>query len=218
MGVIYIPFQGAAGPAGLTPGTNNVAPGANSGYIDSFSSVDGGGSYAEARSGTGVSTLTANTAVLIVGQSAILPFEGTDQDYSCQEGMLEFDTLIASGTLSTATLKLHVFADNSDTDFTINVYAYDYGTSLTTADWVGGGSIPPGGASLACSLSTSGIGTGLKTLTNSGTVLKDAVNISGKTRLIVTSSRHSGFSAPANDTFEQLGITLASCILELVIV
>lgn len=201
-----------AAVAGLGPGTHNLIPiPASSGTISSTSTA-----YSTARAG---SNLYPQGGIVSgrIGQSALYDGDADATTYDCHELLLDFNTAISSGTLSTATLKLHVLYDFSTTDFTMNVHAYDYGVSLDAGDFVAGASIPPGGAVLAASLSTSGLGTGLKTMTNSGTVLKSAVNTVGNTKLLVSSSRHAAGNVPADAVDETVYFTITSCRLELVI-
>lgn len=208
---------------GLGPGTHQINPNSsNSGGIKSYSDV----SYATALAGTG--SLSVNT----FGNNTL----GQDQFYS--KGpipfweifhlLYEFNTQISSGTLSSATLKIYLAGDFSTTDFTIESFIFNYGSTLDASDYqtnVNLTTLYSGGAGLAASLSTSGIGAdGLKTLTNNGSVLKDGVNTTGSTRICIASSRHRSGTDPnidldgGTDNIEYLGVTKASCVLELVIV
>ena len=113
------------------------------GYIYCFSGVaddgEGGGSngtYAAARAGTGSPFGAAAAATYAtVGQAKVVV---TFTEYQVFESFLAFNTSsIPDGdTVSAAVLNLTSYADNSTTDFTLEARLYDWGASLTTADWV----------------------------------------------------------------------------------
>jgi hypothetical protein len=175
----------------------NVSP-SSSGDITSQAIND----YQVARAGTGSLVLTASS--LFVGQLYSEDFDSGDQFFDVIEAFLAFDTSGITGTVTAATLELWLTLDVSTADFTVRVYAYDFGT-LSTADFVAGASLPPGGVALAASLNTSGIGaTGSrKAFTSAGSVLAGAVNTAGTTRLLIVSSRQASGAAPSGNEFVQ---------------
>ena len=192
---------------GLGAGTYNLNPvTANSGYAENLA-----GDYATAKSSTGADggVLTSFT----IGQTFI---SGDSDEYICHQGFLEFDTQIASGlSITAATLSLQVFSDESDTDFTIEAYTQDYGTTINGSDFIAAGATVP---TIAASLSTASIGTGLKAMTTNGTVLHLGLNntgTTGRSRIVLMSSRHRTSSTPTG--YERVGITVASCVLAITV-
>jgi titin len=172
--------------------SQNISPTANRGGVET-----GAFAYSDARTASGVDTLifprtATGTMILSVGQT-----QGTynEQDtYFVSYGLLEFNTS-GLGTLSSAQLKLDVYQDFSITDFTLEVYSYDYGTSITTADAVNLSTL--NSSNILASLSTASLGTGLKTFTSNGPALRNAINTNGVTRLLVVSSRSRLGNVPA---------------------
>lgn len=164
------------------------------GQIESFNAT-----YSTARSG---GTLTANTA----GGSANV---GQVAGYACYEAFLSFDTsAIPDGDIITAvTLSLDGTGaiDGSDTDFTINARVYDWGASLTTADWIAGASLS--GNTLVASRSTSGWNaSGYNAFTSEAAFLT-AINKTGVTYLVLSSSRHEAGTTPTGN--EYVGVATA---------
>lgn len=158
--------------------------------------------YLTARSG---GTLTAGTSgtFFFVGQNL------KAGNYSCYEAFLNYDLVgggIPAGTVATAaSLTFGLFSDGSVTDFVVEARTHDWGSSLTTADWVAGSSLS--GKTLLASLSTSGIANPF-TLTNSGTALLDAVNTAlagdGILRVLLCSDRHGAGTAPTGSELLQV--------------
>jgi len=187
--------------------TLTLNPTANSGPVVSKSVTN----YSTARAGTETLSLTSSR----VGQSAFYdPIDEFDT-WECYELFVEFNTTLNPGeTLNTATLKGFVNVDLSTTDFVMEVCHRDFGAAVDTADFVAGAALLP--STLAASLSTTAITIDtLFTFTNSGTVLKDGVNTSGMTRLLISSDRHRLNTAPVADVGESVIIVLASCELVL---
>jgi hypothetical protein len=149
----------------------------NSGSISSFGL---GITYATARNGG--ATLSVSTTLIYTGQGYL----GGDDDYfELAEGFIDFDSSFigASGSVTSCTIQLDMIYDDSATDYTIEARAVDYGTTLETSDWINGGSIS---GTIVGSLATSGIGSpGLKTFT----ITASTVNKTGRTRLVLASSR-----------------------------
>lgn len=104
-----------------------------SGYITSSNLT-----YATARSGGTLSAVT--NAPGNIGQDYNTP---TLLTYYCVEGFYDFDTSILSGaTISSATLRMYMLSTNPQiNEFTLEARLYDFGTSITTADYVPGASL-----------------------------------------------------------------------------
>lgn len=168
-----------------------VFSGTTDGYIDSSSSS----SYTTARNGTG--TLTADTAstTFNVGQAQTGAKIVTD---TCYEGFLSFDTsaITDSDVVSAIVLDVWLVTDNSATDFTLEARERDWGASLTTGDYVAGGSLS--GLTLMASIATSGIGStgAYKTLTSQAAFLTATNLKTGTVYLILDSSREVGNNDP----------------------
>lgn len=150
-------------------------------------------SYATARAG---GTLTANTtSTITIGQ------EDNSPVYNCYEGFLAFDTSVigAGATVSAVTLSPFVSADFSSTDFTVNAYSRDWGSALATGDYVAGASLS--GLTFVASLLTSSISTlGRIDFTSDAAFLSE-INLTGFTRLLLSSSRHSGNNTPTGNEY-----------------
>lgn len=105
-----------------------------------------------ARAGTGaeLSLLSGNSQTYFsFGQ------ELAGATYYVYEAFISFDTSSVVGTPVSATLALYVSNDQSATDFTMTARAYDWGTTVTTADFVPAASMTS--YSTRATLSTSGI-------------------------------------------------------------
>jgi len=115
--------------------------------------------------------------------------------YWVYEGFISFDTsAIGAGTVTSATLSLCPYQDQSVTDYTLYARARDWGASLTTADWVAGASLS--GLTLLASVSTVGISVGSYAALSSESAFASNINTSGSTRIILTSSRHEAGNLP----------------------
>jgi hypothetical protein len=198
------PAAGGGGAGSFSKNPTN----ANSGFMLSQAiDSDSAAAYSAARGGTGSLSVTSlvDSAIGSVGQDR--SYNSLDEEYTqtVYQAFLEFDTS-GGGTVSGGVaLKIFLNSDFSTTDFTIEAYARDYGSTLTTGDWMNGTTVE-GLTPLAASISTSGIGaTGsLKTLTLSGNVLRDAINPSGVTRIVLVSSRNRGNNLPSGGESVQL--------------
>jgi hypothetical protein len=190
---------------------NSKSPTANSGYIVSQTSnyFSAAAAYTPARNGDD-SLLVVSAS--FVGQEGTYDPDAGSYGAFVYQTFVEFDTSGGGTVTGGVALKLWLANDYSTTDFTIEAYVRDFGTSITTADWINStdvAALTP----LAASVSTAGIGTGVATtLTLSGTVLQDAINTGGTTRIVLVSSRNRGGNTPTNA--ESVQITLANCLLE----
>ena len=173
--------------------TTVVYADAADGYLESLD-----GTYSTARAGAGLSANTTGT--LIVGQ------EESGGIYGVYESFVNFDTsaITDSDMITAALLELGLSADQSTTDFTCQARTRDWGATLTTADFVAGASL--GALTLLATRATSGIGaTGsLKAFTENGSNLRDAINKTGLTSMILCSDRHVAGNTPSGATQEMV--------------
>lgn len=156
------------------------------GYIVSYAAT-----YANARAGSG--TLEENTSgTLDVGQFVI-------GDYYCYESFISFDTssITDSETVSAATLSIYGFFDYSTTNFTVNARTRDWGASLTTGDWVAGASVSAN--TLLATFASAGFSASGYNAFTSEVAMLAAVNKTGTTRMMLSSSRHEGNNTPGGD-------------------
>lgn len=165
--------------------TVDITADTTDGHIDSSNAT-----YATARSGSGLTVFTG--PILGVGQ---LLSGGT---YTCIEYFVSFDTssLGAGATITSAVLSIQGGGgtpDQSDTDFTVEARAFNFGASVTTGDWVAGASL--GSSTLVCHFDTSaGWGSGYNAFTNDA--LPANINKTGTTYIMLSSSRHRGNNTP----------------------
>ena len=171
------------------------------GYIGS-ADVGASPSYAAARAGTG-SVLDAYAGIELTFGQQFTTSGDPDYipDYDIYESFLAFNTssIPDTDTVSAAVLNLRSLYDHSTTDFTIEARLYDWGTGLTTADYVAG-------ASLSALTLLAHRDTASGWTVNTAYDLTDdafAANVSktGTTRLLLCSSRTTGNNTPT--TYEQ---------------
>lgn len=175
----------------------------NDGYI---ACDDGGaGNYASARAGTATLTTDIAATSMTVGQ-----FNNTATFNQVAEGFLSFDTsAIGSGAvISTATLSLYAQSLWVGPNYAIEARAYDWGSGLTSADFVAGASLSALTflASIQASMVTVGA---YNALTSAGAFLA-AINVTGPTRIILDSSRTVAGSAPSTNEQAQFYTSDAS--------
>jgi len=159
--------------------------------------------YATARTG-GTLTATTNGTAIRTGQ---LRSGGGSKPYSCFESFIGFDTssIGSTSTIDSATLSLYGQTDTSTQDFTINARFYDWGASLTTADWISGASLSS--STLFATFATSGFSTsGYNNFTTSTT---SGISKTATTNLVISSSRHEGANTPADATPEHVDVYAA---------
>ena len=157
------------------------------GQIESY----GATVYADAYAGANLEELAAQVFSKI-GQYV------SGGNYSCFESFIDFDTqsIPDTDTVSAVAMVLEPYADNSATDFLIQIRVRDWGTSLTTADWVAGADLSA--LTLVAQLDTDTnwpVGND-RTMINFGTNFVDNINKTGSTRLILHSERHSLNTTP----------------------
>lgn len=156
-------------------------------------------SHATAVAGSGLHVANTSTAYLEIGDSFFSP------TYYINEIFLSFDTsaLPDDATIDDAVLDVYGNADNSSTDFTIECAAYDYGASLTTADWIDG--TDAAGLTVLATRSTAGwSNAAYNAFSSAGDGLKSVISKTGNTRLALWPERVRTGSAPANSQFVRI--------------
>ena len=144
--------------------------------------------YATARSTATTADSSAPTQQ--VGQLFSTP------TYFCLELFLGFDTSAITGTITSATLSLVDQVDNSVTDFVIECRLYDWGATLTTADWVPGASISQ---TLLATYNTASGWTGNTYKDFTDVAMAANINQSGFTRFLLNSDRHRLGTTPTGE-------------------
>lgn len=160
------------------------------GYVRS-----GDPTYSTARAGASLETGDA-AAFYNLGQT----WNGFN--YLIYEVFLSFDTssIPDDAVISAVELSLYGNGDLSDTDFDIEARLYDWGASVTTADWVAGASL--GGYTLLASRSTSGLSVaGYNAFTENGSNFRDNINKTGTTSILLCSSRHRAGNTPTGNEY-----------------
>lgn len=156
----------------------------NSGRIQSSNAT-----YATARSG---GTLTAFSTLHTIGQTT---------GFNVFASYLDFDTssIPIGSSITAVTLQLWGTSDFSTTDFIVQARLFDYGSSLTSADWVAGASM--GALPLLATFATSGgwATSAYNTFTENGTTFRTNLNLGGITRIIVVSDRTVSGTAPTGN-------------------
>lgn len=107
-------------------------------------------------------------------------------NYFCQEVLFDFDTssIPDTATINSVTLQVYTIASRSVT-FTVECRIYDFGSSITTADYVPGANI--GTYTLVATLASSSLVNGsYVSFTENGTNFRDNINKTGSTRLLIS--------------------------------
>lgn len=159
----------------------------NQGYVRSTAS-----NYSNMRAGTGTKTLTQSTTQLS-GQQFL---GGT---HYMDEAFLEFDTSTITGTITSVVLKVYITNIYADNSFTCQARLYDYGTSLTTADWVPGNDVS-GDTLLATLASGSMSASAYNSFTD--VAFPANINTSGKTRIYLASDNFASATSPGSNERE----------------
>jgi hypothetical protein len=158
---------------------------------DGYLGSESGTSYADARSAAGTVTVyEAAVTTIRVGQ------ELDGSQYGVFLGYLSFDTssIGDSEEVGTPVLSLYGDGDNSATDFTVEVFVYDWGATLGTGDWQG---TSLGGLTKVATKATSaGWGFSYNDLT-AEVAFAANINKTGDTRLVIGSSRTRGNNSPS---------------------
>ena len=159
----------------------------NQGYVRSQAS-----NYNNARAGSGSKSLTQTTSQ-VAGQQLL---GGT---HYIDEAFLEFDTSTITGTISSVVLKVYITDIYADNSFTCQARLYDYGTSLTTADWVPGADVS-GDTLLATLASGSMSANGYNSFAN--VAFPANINTSGKTRIYLATDNFASATSPGTNEKE----------------
>lgn len=152
------------------------------------------GTYATARTGGTLSVTNGSNAGF--GQNEFF-------GYNCYEAFLDFDTsaIPDSETVTAVVLSIYGQSDGSGTDFTMQARTYDFGTSVTTGDWISGASLSA--LTLLADKTTVGFSTAAYTdFTSQGAAFNSAINLTGNTRMVLCSNRHIAGNTPTTGTFE----------------
>ena len=121
----------------------------------------------------------------------------------CFEAFYAFDTssIDDGDTVTAVGLTLTVLADDSTTDFNVQVQGFNWGATMTSADWQDQSEL----AALtdwASSVSTSGLGATMAFTGNASFIA--GISKTGVTYFILSSSRHEAGSAPADGVPEHV--------------
>lgn len=174
------------------------------GFIDSNT----GTSYTVARNGTGTLDVGVDGSGVSIGQ-----YYGAPSFYSCYLGYANID-LLGGGVPSDADITsalIEVYVTSRDTaggDFTLQACGYDWGASLTDADFVPGATAA--GLTVVAEKSTASIpGATYDALTNVSTNLADAITTAlagdGILRLVLLSKDFRDDVAAAGAMYVVLG-------------
>lgn len=120
-----------------------------------------------------------------------------------------FDTagLLDTCTVTATTYSAKSALDATTTDFNIRVFAYDWGATLTVADWCNEDTLPADAAHLATYATSGGFVSGTYyDWTNNGVNLINAVNKTADTRVILVSDRDRAKTEPTTGVTENVWI------------
>jgi len=165
--------------------------------------------YSAVRAGTALGAYVGDAQVIVGQRKSSQSYQDENEDwwyeesFQAWEAFLAFDTSsVGWGTVSAAVLNLTSQEDKSVTDFIIEARLRDWGTGLTTADWVAGASLS--GLTLLAHRDTASGWT-----VNTGYDLTDDafaanVNKTGTTRLNLSSSLTRTGTEPSEYFYEQV--------------
>lgn len=152
-----------------------------------LSSLDTGTNYTNAVDGL---SIVAQSAGGEIGQSKVSTI------YTCWENFLKFDTSVLPPNISITDIKLKidVFTLNkSGSDFIIQARTGSPSDPLVPGDWRDSSATP--GDTLLAAFDTTGISTGILTLTSEAAFIP-AINVNGDTELYLISDRQVAATAP----------------------
>ena len=180
--------------------TTVVYASGESGWISSEN-----GTYLTAARGAGTTTAGATAATGYVGQ---LP------GFAVYQTFLTWDTsAVGTDTVSIVDFEVDGTTNASVFDFVLETYAYDWGATLTSADYRDSDSGIPALGSIIASYDTAGgwaITAGYNQTMGALTAFAAAINGAGDTRVVVISDQHRLESQPTNNeyvSFECTGAT-----------
>ena len=167
------------------PGTvSTFYSGTADGYLWSFDAT-----YTTARAGPSDGAADADVS-LINGQ-----FYNGSTTYGVHESFADWDTsAIGTDTVSAATLSLWAVTDDSTSNFTSRIRLYDWGATLTTADWIAGADLS--GNTLLATFASAGVTTGAYN-DFTDVAFPANVNTGGATRVVLSSDELEAGNAPA---------------------
>lgn len=152
--------------------------------------------YNTAADGTGTQALGGVTATQnAVGQEFSTP------NYTCYQLFFDWDTSAIADTdvVSAAVFSLYCQADSSTTDFTVEIFTYDFSTSVDAGDFRTATQL--GALTKLATASTVGISTAAYTdFTDTGNSAA-AVNKTGSTRVVVASDRQRTKATPTGTEY-----------------
>ena len=198
----------AGGGGGGSTGTFNLNPTANSASITLADSSFDSTTYGLLRAGTG--TVETSTTAWGVGQTG---FTGEAERLAISQFFLEFNTSGISGTVSSATFTVNVNSVGSQAA-TLELYAFDYGSSITSADWRNTTWMSNPGTLLASR--ASGFGEGSVTFTANGNNLRNAINVGGTTRFVLIASTNRLGTMPPDPTSGSTSGSISAVALQVV--
>lgn len=167
-----------------------IYSGTNDGHISSGPST----TYSVVRAGTNLSATTSGTA-LVTGQN----FAGRT-NYIAFEGFVSFDTSSVSGTITSASLTLTPSSVYGPSYY-ILAKIYDWGTTVTTADWVAGASLSS--YTDYGSVNITSTSTSARTFSDVNGGFGPQINTSGETRILLVSQDQQTGSAPTGVEYVQ---------------
>lgn len=209
--------------AGLAAGSYTLSPTTNRGYI--VNNVFAGGTtlsdaYTAVRTNTTTSaipTLSAFTSsgTFVVGQNAATNSVDGGFDANVWESFFEYDTQVQSGlSITNATLNLFIPVGGklTGTNFNVSVALFDFGTAVTTADFIVGSSLSSSPvAAVGTSFMSANASTGLSFSSTAG------LNSNGKSRIVVYSARTQVGTVPSDGVNEYIQLTPTSCTLSITV-
>lgn len=169
-----------------------------------------GGTYAQTRDATSPAILNTYGSIE-AGQDYADLGEG-DYEYRVYQGFIGFDTSALGSTAIVSAVALSLYATTSGSlvatipptqSFTVQARSYDWGASVTNADWRTGSQLSS--LTLVASKTTVGMtNNAYLTFNENGTDFQTQINKTGTTRLIIVSDRQVGSgTAPTTDEFTQ---------------
>ena len=158
-------------------------------------------SYATARAGANIALDPSGPILVLIGQQNWWDSDFEEYVPNVSEGFSSFDTSsIPDGdTVSAAVLRVTSSGDSSSTDFDIQARLRDWGTSLTTADYVPGANLS--GLTLLGSYATSSGFTAGTAYDFADSAMAANVNKTGSTRMLLCSSHTTNNNAPTTTEY-----------------